>query len=1305
MESVGTRPRVSMSGEAKSWLSTTVRNLRERLLKEFRDSVESTYRLGIPLERAGLSEEQARKRERLKRWLAEQVGGDVPGAVETEREAWERYLQAAVKLAAATFLNRLVALRQMETLGMSRVKLVTGGFSSPGYRDFCEFAPGLASLDGESREYALLLRLKFDELALDLPGMFGDMSVNGLIPIPPTAWRSTVEALEAEELSLDDREGLWRDDTLLGWIYQFWNDPEREALDEKLRNRGKIETHEIAAKTQLFTDRYMVEWLLQNSLGQTWFAICEKNGWTAEVASDGTLDRLESQRSDWREKRDRGEVSLEALMPLETEAEECWKYWVRRDLPEDAAPYAPTTLRELKLLDPACGSGHFLVGAFNLLAKLYEEEARHRGEDWSPEQIACWIIENNLHGIDIDARAVQIAATALWMKVKAYAPLAEPRRINLVASNLVAPNLVASNLHLGSLPKDDPALVELEQVVAAGVGMPPKLTRKIVEALEGSDHLGTLLKMNPEVEEAILEHEEVMNVADSETLTLSERLSGFVVEKPSLDLALRLRVEQLAAGIRYIRMLREGQYDLVVGNPPYQNMAKANNFEYLKKQYPEGKADLYSAFLLRAPELTKEGGITSLLTLRGWMFLGTFEKLRQKLLNDYELQALGDIDRGGFELVLDEVVSVVISVLRKAKPAGTLAVAQLPTPREDKSRDARRTARKRAALLAGVGHHEFSPSSLNVVPGQPLIYWWDESSLDVFRSTELLGDASPAKFGINTGNNTRFLRRPWETLNVGKDWVPYIKGAQGRSWYEPLNDFLWLSVGGLELKTFGYTSKGVALRNPDKFFCLGVAFSPIGTAFSARLHRFPSVTDGMGSSVYSANREQVVCLLNSQRASSLMSSLNPTVHFQVGDVNRLPLFPIESADEIVAQLDLAFTEHEQAREASVEFKKPGPTAWEYAQSWAQQAVDRPKGEPLPPYAPVYVPELPEDHLSFALGVALGRFDAHGDGILNDAPLDALPHGILFLSSSGGPDGLDHPGAKPVLQVWEEYGAKINNRLSARHYLRDKFFKDDHLKRYEKRPIYFPLSSEQRSFVAWCSIHRWHDDTLQTLLAEYLQPELSRLSGELADLGQVRTTGNRDEQARAQSRYDQVLTLQQELQHFVKQVAQIAERGAPPADPKCPPREQDARFKMDLDDGVMVNSAGLWPLLEPQWKDPKAWWKELCTAKGRKDYDWAHLAARYFPARVDQKCQEDPSLAVAHGCFWKYHPEKAHEWELRLQAPDELGPAFKLDEEGSDHHRRRFLEQNTSTLEALSKRKKDAIREEPREDAERRKAAN
>ena len=364
------------------------------------------------------------------------------------------------------------------------------------------------------------------------------------------------------------------------------------------------------------------------------------------------------------------------------------------------------------------------------------------------------------------------------------------------------------------------------------------------------------------------------------------------------------------------------------------------------------------------------------------------------------------------------------------------------------------------------------------------------------------------------------------------------------------------------------------------------------------------------------------------------------------------------------------TVHESHREPSVEFRRPGPSPWRHAQEWAQAAVDRPEGAPLPEYVEQLDHEPATDHLSFALGVALGRFGPAGsaaEGILDPATADlshALPHGILFLDTTldaeDRRDGLGHPATAPLHAAWAEYGPAVGtSRRSLRDWLALDFFKDVHKGMYENRPIHWPLSSPDKTFVAWVNIHRMNSQTLRVLLADHLAPTLTRLDGELADLRAVRDGADKKAARDAERQYDRVFKARSELQEFMADVEQCADRGAPPTDGKCPPREQDARYAPDLDDGVMINSAALWPLLDPQWKDPKKWWKELATASGRKDYDWSHLAMRYWPGRVDGKSRQDPSLGVAHGCFWRYHPERAWTWELRLQ--DEIGPDFRIEE--------------------------------------------
>jgi len=1318
-----------MSSDSKRLLNTTIRGLRDRLLTDLRGATEAEYRLSLPLAHADLSEARRLKRNRLERWIGEQVRA----ATGREDVLRARFLGDVVEQAAATLLNRLVFLRLMEAWGLRDEKVLTGGWSSRGYKDFRALAPGL--IGDETEGYSLLLSLVFEDLATDLPGLFGDVGLGALIPVPDATLRGVVEALDQEDL-----EPCWHDDTTPGWIYQYWNDPRREALDSKLNQGGKVEPHEVASKTQMFTERYMVEWLLQNSLGATWMAMCKAQGWTPEAESSGALARLEDRRVDWRAKREAGDVELDALMPVHGEAEERWKYWVDQPIPADAVGHAPRSVRDIKLIDPACGSGHFLVIAFDLLAALYREEARHLGEEdleqWSDMAIAERIVEHNLHGIDLDPRAVQIAAAALWLKVKALAPDAQPERMNLVASAL----------RLGALPDDDPARVELRRRVQDEVGLPGDLTDGLVHALAGADHIGSLLKVDRAISDSLEAFDKRRSRGEAQQ---GDLMGGFAPQQRSMDLAkdrasvlqgleaflarhgggedlgLRLRGEQLAAGLRLIRLLGEGQYDLVVGNPPYQGTSKMADPKYVQTHYKLGKADLYAAFLLRGLELAKEGGTSALLTMRNWMFIKQYAGLREELLGKYDLRMLGDVDRGAFEDVPDEVVSCVISVFRRAEPADALSVALQPTPLDDTTRDSGRTPRKRAAMLAGVGRFEFDVGAFAPIPEKPLVYWWTAAEFQLYGSHPLLGTVAPAKFGQNLGDNARFTRRRWEIASRGcfdvrpnrssvsaiqsSPWVRYLMGATGIRWFDPVDSVCKWGHNAFEIKVrveHRYRTISRKITNEDLFFRPGVGFVMIGAEFAGRAHRWRCVVDGKGSSLYPADLPTYLCLLNASKAKRVLASLNPGLDFTVGDVNRLPVFPTPLASAIVGTIDAAFTTHESHREPSVEFLSPGPSPWTYAQNWAQRAVDRPEGDPLPPYEPTpddIEPPAPTDHVSFGVGVALGRFGAQGEGILDEAPADALPDGILYLSEATEQDSLPHPACRTLRDAWVDHGGRVDTKKDLRAWLRLSFFSDVHRQMYENRPIHFPLSSAKKSFVGFVSIHRFTVQTLRDLLATHLKPEEARLDGELKDLRAAAQSGDRTAARRAEDRLAKVQKWREELTEFIEDVQQCAEKGPLPPDTKTPPREVDARYAMDLDDGVLVNAAGLWPLLTPQWKDPKKWWKQLATSpkNGNKDLDWSHLAARYFPTRVDRKCQTDPSLGVAHGCFWRYHPERAYAWELRLQ--DEIGPDFTLDEKGSDEARAAFERAEPSKVTALReaerKRREKKRKKEEKQQAE------
>ena len=1339
---------MAMTPEAKKALSSTIRGLRQRLLEDLRLATESAYRLSVRAQDAGLDEAATTKRQRLEIWLEEQKRAQAAGGRSRPRED---FLREAEQQAAYTLLNRLVILRLMEEPGPSgqplrKPALIKGGWGSAAYQDFRDLARGVVR-DDPTEGFGFLLQLVFEELAEDLPGLFGSAGIGDLIPIKPATLRHAVE-----ELNKDELESCWADDMTLGWVYQYWNDPERERLDAKINDGGKIEPHEIASKTQMFTERYMVDWMLQNSLGLMWFTLCKKNGWAPEVQTNGTLQRLEERRIEWRAKRAAGEVSLIELMPLETEEERRWAYFLPgQEIPNEAVELAPDSVREWKILDPAVGSGHFLVVALGLLLALFQEEARHRGlqdaPEWSERAIVEHLLAHTLHGIDIDPRAVQIAAASLWLKGKSLCPEIEPEQLNLVAPNL----------RLADLPDDDPALVELRSDIEAETGIAGEFTSHILQALRGADHLGSLLKIDQAVDAAIDQQERRLNLLRTKANQVQLNLTGEVTpaqEEMDLypiearadiqelleqflsrhsnanDLGLRLHGEQLSSGVRFVRLLTEGAYNLVIANPPYQGTGKLASTEYIELNYQLGKSDLYSSFLLRGLDLIAPGGLSSMLSMRSWMFLRQSAELRSQVLRSNTLVNIGDFDRGAFEDIPDEVVSVCASVFRRSSPSQeTSSLVLCPTPREDNSRDGDRTSRKRAATLLHEGIYRFCVENLTAGPEWPLVYWWDEGLLSTFRQYPAIKDVASVRQGMASADNSRFLRLPHEVdpgfsghvfdfeltrRLVGQSpWAPYVKGASGKQWLEPLEVLINWKLAGAELALSTAARFG---RAADCYFLPGVAFSMIGASFSARAHVYPSMIGDKGSSVYPPSQAQMVCAMNSLQSRSILQSLNPSISFQVGDVNRLPLIPVEHAEKILNTLKYCFLAHESHREASVEFVYPAPSSWRSTQKWAQRAVDRPDGAPLPEYIEELDPEPPTDHLSFALGVALGRFapvDDEGQpttsnppGLLDPSTSDlshSLPAGILFLDGSlednDHRDDLGQAPAAALHEAWSRYGSAIAPSRSLRDWLRLDFFKDVHKGMYENRPIHWPLSSSGKTFVAWVNIHRMDERPLKVLLADHLIPARSRIDGELDDLRQVRDSEDRKAAREADSRIGKLSRWREELQEFIAAVEHCADHGVPPTDGRCPARDQDAVYAPDLDDGVMINSAALWPLLEPQWKDPKKWWKELASAQGKKDYDWAHLAMRYWPTRVDKKCQQDPSLAVAHGCFWSYHPERAWAWELRLQ--QEIGPDFRIEEapyrpvgrdpgdQGDTPHRQAWLSEHPK--EALTAVEKEAIR--------------
>lgn len=1129
-------------------------------------------------------------------------------------------------------------------------------------RDVAAAARGLGAAQVEAASYAWLrrevlrrvLEATCGPLAREgaAQGLLGALSLDGPAIVPAATARAAAEALDAPALA-----EAWRRATTLGWVHQAWNDPERESLDDKLLAGGKLERHEIARKTQLFTERYVAGWLLHNSLLPQWLAICARHGWTPEAEADGTLARLEARRDAWRRARAEGAVPPGEPLALETPAERRWAWYVPQPRPDDAVGHAPPSVRELRILDPAVGAGHLLVEALGLLVALHREEARHRGQDgqpqWSDRAIVEHVLSECLLGIDLDPRAIELAAAALWIEGQRIAPGAAPRRLWLVATG---PGCIAGPADAASL-------------VAAGVPRPD--AERILRARADAEHLGSLVR------------------ADADP-ALAGALAR-ALDAPPDALSRWLGPHQPSAAARWLQVVQPGTAHLVVANPPYQGTSRLRDAAYVRASYPLGKADLFAAFIERSLELVREGGSVALLTLRSWMYLEQYAGLRAALLERCDLRALVDLGAGAFEGIGGSVVAVAGAVVRRRPPSGAPAIAVRATQAEG--------AHKHAAVLAQLERHAFDPAALRGVPGWPLVYGWGPQALEAYARCPRVRDVAPVLKGLSTQDNARFLRRPWEvrpgSIFVARTrpsawpraaWVPYVKGGEGAAWFEAASTVIRWSSQALELRVwlehYGEGKPGGFFKHPERYFEPGVAVTAVGSTFAARLHRHASVLGHMGTSAFPSDRAALVCALNGGFARAVAEALNPTVHFGVGDIERIPVVEVADAPAIVAVLEQAFTAHEAHREPSLEYVRPGPSGWRHAQAWAQQAVDRPAGAPLPPYAPQLEPEPATAHVGHALGVALGRFHPGAGGLVDPAVAvsHALPHAILFLDGTLAPhepgDGLGHPAAAPLHAAWAAHAAAIAPPRSLRDYLRLDFFAAVHRPLYENRPIFLPLSSHARTFVAWVCVHRLEARTLRALVDEHLRPALARLE---ARAGAPRSVAH----ARACD----------ELRRFIERVACCAEHGPPPPDAATPAREVDAPYEPELDDGVLVNAAALYPLLASQWKDPARWWKGIASGRGRQACDWARLVARYWPSRVEARCRDEPSLAVAHRCLWRLHPARAHAWELRLRA--EHGPASCVDEPDADLHRARFLAEHAALAAELEAQAGSARARRPR----------
>ena len=1257
-------------------------------MDEMRDLLQSIYGLDskgkfedvkrLPAVQS-MPEVQATRR-RLERFLNDEEHAGLPRP------------EAAAKLvkeAAFTHLNRLVAFKMMEAR-----KLIRGTLDR--YQESNAFKFYLAEHEDDlrlyeqgslpqndvgegprDRAYRHFLLWQCAQLSKEIKVLFDPENLASQLFPRPRVLKSLLEMLNDPAL-----EEAWIEEETVGWIYQYFNKKEKKDVFERLyKKKQKIRPEDIPAATQLFTPRWIVKFLVQNTLGRQWMQM--------------HTDSLLAEKLDYLVPL-AGEIPAEKMKPV----------------------------REIEVLDPACGTMHFGLVAFDLLAEMYREEMeRAGGLGWpekpsvaTAEDIPAAIIANNIFGIDIDLRAVQLSALALYLKAKGMNPKAEITESHLAFAELRLPDdsKLEEFLRLQkfSLPVYERIIRRLWSTMRGGSGkgvgslLPLEGAINLLVEKERSAHLSSLQRFEdladaPEdVAHTAVWGPEFWEVLGDQIAMLFHLFADAQAKSGGDE---SYFVGEAKKGMRLLDIMRR-KYDCVFTNPPY--LHRRNMFpslaDFLEANYIEGKGDLYTAFISRCLELNKDGGRCGMVTIHSYMFIGSYEDFRRKIIENSAIETACHLGtRAEFDVANKTAQGFVSFVLRKDSNKKRCSDANGLWFRLTKADGFEKNIlfeKNLVHLLSGeidptVFH--YLQADFDAIPGSPLVYWITPGLRRLFVELPKLGEIAPPKHGMSTGDNSRFLRFWWEAgaskvgfgcknreeaQAKGMKWIPYMKGGGFGRWYDNQEIILNFKQNGEELLASrdDGTAPGHRHDNPNFYFLRGVTYSFLTSArFSARLSPGGFIFDVAGSSLFPEDVSLVLAVLNSSFAAYALKLINPTVNFQVGDLARLPI-PTESSKELERLVDRAVSlamKDSSEDETTFDFIAPPWTASlddtttelflrEDSLKDVEKAIDEEvyrlygisdgdrkaieselaqpvaEGEEAKEAEPDYLDDedLARRWISYCVGIVMGRFQPGGDlgqGRFSSAVAAELrsladADGVATLDEGHQDDlaakvwralevALGEDGATEVVEAALGYDNPVE---MLRRYLERDFWKR-HLQQYRKRPVYWLLQSPAKSFSVYVFHERATGDTLPLILGtRYVTGKINQLKNRMDEV----RTDIKSAEGRAKKLLEKDLenleTSLLDLEAFEAAIRRVLEQKDE--------RGETVGWEPEIDDGVILNLAPLRELM-PSWKEPEKFWRGLEEGK----YDWSYTAMRYWPDRVLEKCKTNKSYAIAHGRMEEY----------------------------------------------------------------------
>jgi hypothetical protein len=1169
----------------------------------------------------------------------------------------EQAVAKLIKETAFTHLNRLVAFKLMEARGLVRNPLARH-HAANGFRMWLGGRPAEETLynqgdnpnerDGfgeapRDRAYRHFFLWQCGELAKEIRVLFDPDNVPSMLFPRPGVLKELVDALNA-----DDRKEDWAagNEETVGWVYQYFNSEELEAAFTEARLSGKKFTKEdIPSVTQLFTPRPTVCFLVDNTLGRLWLSM-----------------HPESRIGD----------SCQYLTPL----------------PADPPKVPLKPVKEIRVLDPATGTMHFGLVAFDLLAEMYREELANAGTAGWPAQasvqseaeIPTAILANNLFGIDIDLRAVQLAALALYLKAKAADKQAVLTESNLGCADVA----IFRGQHLNKITSE----------MALPGGFTRELLVKFRDSLEEASTMGSLVRLEGHFQ-------------NFQSDRLRKAIDVYVEKKRAEGVDESYFANETGKGLRLLEML-ERRYDVVFTNPPYVSARKMNAeiSRFMKANYRNAKGDLYAAFIQRCMELTSDSGVVGMLTMHSFMFISSYEKLRALLAENAVVETVAHYGPGLFAVGNPGTLQTAAFVLRREQLEMERREARGVYFRLVKEPDAesKRVAFEQALAGRRAGQldshiYEYRQSDFAAIPGSPWVYWITPGVRTLFLNLTKLGQIATPRQGLATADNGRFLRYWWEiglgrisrdsidastAETSGRNWFPYMKGGSFQRWYGNQEFCANWGRDGAQIRCLGEETGRVASRpqNTASYFRRGVTWTDLTTGrFSARLSPGGFIFDVSGSSVFPPDVELVLGMMNSTFAQYALKILNPTVHVQVGDLARLPV-PKHSSGPLLDLVDRAIAMarvDSEEEESTYDFVEP--PSWpdgvervmarhhdletlereiddEVYRLYEISPADRKAIEEELATAPVAenengdnegetgeeapeaeasltIEELAQRRVSYAVGISLGRFTRAGlepptdsDGLMvveRDHPDDLAQRVIDILAAIH----TETEASRIVRTAISGNGGGSNSDLrdALAGYLLGSFFKA-HVKRYRKRPVYWLLGSPKQNYSVFLFHERATDQTLATLQGkQYLGGRTFQINEELKDVNRKEAEAEGRDKAKWRRRAQALAEELADLEAFDQAIT------ATNCEPIVDAEEQPAtaRWIPEFDDGVLLNAAPLYRLT-PSWKraDAKLDLSKAWKALKDGEYPWAKTAMRYWPRETLAACKENRSYRIAHG---------------------------------------------------------------------------